>query len=60
MLGTLAIFLLGLLLALQVGNHRTFGILAVACVAGGICASGLLAWRSGRVQHPSIRDHPAG
>jgi prepilin signal peptidase PulO-like enzyme (type II secretory pathway) len=57
MLGTVALFLLGLILTLQVGSHRTFRMLAVASVAGGIAASVLIAWCSGRVQHPSIRDH---
>jgi hypothetical protein len=59
-LGTISAFLLGLLLTLQVGSHRTFRVLAVACVVGGILASALIAWRSGRVRHPSIRDHRAG
>jgi ABC-type cobalamin transport system permease subunit len=60
LLSTVTTFLLGMFLALQVGSHRTFRALAVACVAGGILASALIAWRSSRVQHPSIRDHNVG
>ena len=59
LLATLTTFLLGVFLALQVGTHRTFRVVAVACVAGGILASALIAWRSSRVRHPSIRDHGA-
>jgi hypothetical protein len=59
LVSTLATFLLGMFLALQVGSHRTFRAVAVACVVGGILASALIAWRSGRVHHPSIRDHGA-
>jgi hypothetical protein len=57
MISTLMTFLLGVCVALQVGSHRTFRVLVVTCVIGGMLASALIAWRSGRVRHPSIRDH---
>ena len=59
-LSTAFTFVLGLLFVLQIGNHRGFRILAVTCVLGGILAAAFIGWRSGRVQHPSVRDHGAG
>jgi peptidoglycan/LPS O-acetylase OafA/YrhL len=58
--GTVVTFLVAVVFVLQVGNHRTFRVLAISCVCGGILASAFIAWRSGRVHHPSIRDHRAG
>jgi hypothetical protein len=59
-LGTAIAFVLGMLLLLQIADHRSFRLLAVACILGGILAAAFLGWRSGRHQHPSIRSHRAG
>ena len=60
MLGTLSAFLLGIVLTLQVGSNFAFRVLAIGCGFAGILAAGVIAWRSGRVRHPSIRDHGTG
>jgi Na+/H+ antiporter NhaD/arsenite permease-like protein len=52
-IGTVATFLLAMILVLQVGNHRTFTVLAISCVSGGSCGRvpRMAGWASATSEH---------